>query len=299
MRLWLVLSVSLTSLLLLGCESAADDDSAGDATDDDVADDDVADDDVADDDVADDDVADDDAADDDTANEVVDDNTCDEGATADTAMQFILADSDQRAIANLPWSIRDLDAATGEIGEEIAWGTTGPDGLVDVTLDCAAGWMVLHTSSTSHLDVHAFFRVMEVSNWPIVAMEESVAAMAIGIMISSTDEGVLAMYKLTSAGTGDLQQADSLRIDGSANLVPADASNALGMWLYDNAFLPTTAGIHFVSADLPDHGEVAEMVFDDDSTGVRTVLNAPIWSYDGSGSDEPGHHHITQICIVD
>jgi hypothetical protein len=219
----------------------------------------------------------------------VDDDTCDEGATATTALRFMIADTDEAALSGAVWSIRDVDATNGTLSETVvASGTTASDGYIDAVLDCADGWMLLEVAHSGNLTLHAYFLVYPVDDWQLVAMSESLASFAIGLSISSGDEGLLAVYKIHPDGTPDLQSDDSFTIDEGPNLVPSGADGNLGMWIYDGAYTSEMFDIWFVSADVPDAETVARLEYHDASSGLTTLLYAPIWSY-GSG----GAHHMT------
>ncbi len=226
----------------------------------------------------------------------VDDNTCDDGALAESAMQFLFSDTDESPIEGADWAIYDLDAATGLVdGSATASGVTGADGAIDATLDCADGWMLLEAQHPDHLTIHAFFQVYPVTGWTVVSMDELTATFAIGFGIASQDEGLLALYRVGTLGNPDMQGADSFTVDGGANLVPGGAANDLGMWIYDGASNLEMFGIWMVGADMPDHGAVGEMRYEDGASSEVTVVHAPVWSYDDGGSN----HHQTVLYVVD
>ena len=308
-RISVLLSIVALFALCVGCsgtdsdDDVADDDASDDdAADDDAADDDASDDDASDDDAADDDAADDDAADDDTAGDddtgggEVDDNTCDDGATSESVMQFLFQDTDETPLAGAQWAIHDLDAETGAVdASPVLTGVTAPDGLITVTLDCAYGWMLLEVSHSENLTVHAYIQVYPVTDWRVVTMAESTATFAIGLAISSPDEGLLALYKVGTLGNADMQGDDTFTVDGGPNLVPATASNNLGMWIFDGASNTEMFGIWMVGADLPQDQDVAALRYTDTSESAVTLLHAPIWSYDDGGSN----HNMTVLYVVD
>jgi len=309
MRISVLLSILALLALWVGCtgsvsdDDVADDDIADDdAADDDAADDDAADDDAADDDVADDDTSDDDVADDDTVGDddttggEVDDNTCDDGATSESVMQFLFQDTDEAPVAGAQWAIYDLDAHTGVLDASAVFtGVTATDGLINVTLDCAYGWMLLEVSHSANLTIHAYFQVFPVEDWVVVTMAESTATFAIGMAISSPSEGLLAVYKVGTLGNPDMQGDDSFTVDSGPNLVPASAANNLGMWIFDGASNMEMFGIWMIGADLPQAQDVAALRYHDASAASTTALNAPIWSYDDGGSN----HNMTVLYVVD
>jgi len=296
-RLAILLSVFAT-LLWAGCQGSVDDDDVADddVADDDVADDDASDDDASDDDTGDDDVADDDTGDDDTGGTEVDDNTCDDGATSTSAIEFQVTNTDDEALAGAQWAFYDLDAHTGVVdASPVLSGVTAPDGLVNVTLDCAMGWMLMEVSHSQYLTLHAYFQVFPVDEWRIVTMDESTATFAIGMAISAPDEGLLAVYKVGTLGNADLQGEDSFTVDGGANVIPAGATNDLGMWIFDGASNTEMYDIWMVGADLPQNQDVANLRYNDTSESEITELNAPIWSYDDGGNN----HNMTVLYVVD
>jgi len=314
MTLRTLLLWTLTALVVpwMGCtgeESVGDDDTTQGDDDDATADDDdaTADDDDAtpadDDDSAGDDddtVGDDDDTvgdDDDTVgDDDVDDNTCDDGAPSESAMQFVFTDTDENPLSGASWGIYDLDAATGMVdASPTASGVTAADGFIDATLDCADGWMLLEVSHPNYLTIHAYFQVFPVTGWVVVSMDEITAAFAIGFGISSADEGLLALYRIGTLGSPDMQGSDTFTVDGGADVVPAAAANDLGMWIFDGASNLEMFGIWMVGADMPDHGAVAEMRYEDGDTAEVTLLNAPVWSYDDGGSN----HNQTVLYVVD
>ena len=294
------LSICLTSALFLGCPGEAilqDDDDTGGADDDDSG---GGDDDTTpgdDDDSGDDDDTTGTGDDDDTGGSTdPDDNTCDEGATSSTSINFHVQNALLQPVDGAQWSIHDLDAFTGAIDPTVVEsGTTGPSGEIPVSLDCAHGWMMLETIHPDFLNQHAFFRVVAAPNWPIVLVEEALASTTIGLLISSPGEGVLGVYKATAFASPDLQGDDDFRIDGSSNLVPTGASNDLGMWVYDGALGIETAGIWHVDADVPDTHDVALLEYTDSSEGHATAVNAPIWSWDSGNTN----HDLTVLYVID
>ena len=210
-------------------------------------------------------------------------------------MQFVFTDTDENPLSGASWGIYDLDAYTGIVlATPTVTGVTTADGLIDAVLDCADGWMLLEVSHPDHLTIHAYFQVFPVTGWVVVSMDELTAVFAIGLGISSPDEGLLAVYKIGTLGSPDLQGADSFSVDGGANVVPGGAANDLGMWIFDGATTMEMFSIWMVGADMPDHGDVGELRYEDTSTGVVTVLNAPVWSYDDGGSN----HNQTVLYVA-
>ncbi len=258
-----------------------DDDASGD--DDTTGDDDTS---------GDDDTADDDATGDD---DQVDDNTCDEGASASTSMTFVLRDTSWTPLANASWQIRDLDAASGTLEPTaVADGLTGLDGSIAVSLDCADGWMVIETDKLGHVSHHAYFRVTPAPEWPLVVISETMAQ-SINVLISSGDEGVLGVYKAGTLGAPDLQAADTFSVDGGPDLVPTGAADDVGMWIYDGAYETELFDIWHVDADMPQGGEAGELRFEDASEGHVSLLHAPIWSWSDGGPS----HQLTVLYVVD
>jgi len=320
-RHWTIIVLSSLSLLAFGCaglveadddaadddaadddvadDDAADDDAADDdVADDDAADDDAADDDVADDDVADDDVGDDDVGDDDTAAALVDDNTCDEGATSSTAIHFMLFDTAVQPIANATLDFYDLDAATGTVDNTLIHSaTTDAAGSYTASLDCANGWMAMDVTHPDFITQHVYFRVLQSIYWPLVSVQENLADIVVGWYISDQQEGVLAVYKASTLGAADFQAADTATVDGSPNLVPATALNDYGMWIYDDAqsIVAQLGNVHFVDHDVPENGDPALLEYTDASEAHTTAVHAPIWSWD-SGA---GNHNVTVVYVVD
>ena len=311
---WMALSMGCTGEASVGDDDVAGDDDATGDDDDATGDDDDAtgddDDATGDDDTSadDDDTSGDDddtsGDDDDTAgddddtvgDDDVDDNTCDDGATSSSVMQFVFTDTDENPLSGATWGIYDLDAHTGMLdASPTASGVTVADGFIDATLDCANGWMLLEVAHPSYLTIHAYFQVFPVTGWVIVSMDEITAAFAIGWGISSSDEGLLALYRIGTLGNPDMQGSDSFTVDGGGNLVPAAAANDLGMWIYDGGSGLEMFGIWMVGADMPDHGAVAAMRYEDSGSGEVTLLNAPIWSYADGGAN----HNQTVLYVVD
>ncbi|MBT3224329.1 MAG: hypothetical protein HN348_35120, partial [Proteobacteria bacterium] len=203
----------------------------------------------------------------------VDDDTCDNGATAATAMHFIFSDTNDVPIVGATWAIRDLDANTGALSDVVTSGTTTSKGF-DATLDCADGWMLLEVSHDDYLDLHAYFLVYPVDDWTLAAMAESLAAYAINTSITSPKTGLLAAYKF-DMGNADLQGDDVFRINDGPNLVPPKASDNIGMWIFDGAFTSEMFSIWFVGGAVPGSEQVAKMKFVDQSEGTVTMINAP------------------------
>jgi hypothetical protein len=297
-------------LLIWGCPAeltgVLDDDDVSEDDDDDVADDDtVADDDDDDDTVADDDddtVADDDddtvADDDDTVASDVDDNTCDEGATATSAIHFMLFDSYAQPIQGATLTFHDLDAETGVVDPAVVHtGTTDAGGVYDATLDCAYGWMAMDVEHPDFITQHVYFRVLIAVYWPLASVATSMSDLIVGWFISDPTEGVLAVYKASTLGSPDFQGADTLSVDGSANLVPAAAANDFGVWMYDNAQTIVTelAGIHFADHDVPSAQAPAYIEYTDATESHTTVVNVPVWSWD-SGNTNPD---MSVVYVVD
>ena len=302
LRSFFAFPICLTLTLFLGCPGEAnlefDDDSAPSDDDDATAGDD--DDTTAGDD--DDTTAgdDDDATpgdDDDTTSPTdADGDTCDEGSTSSTAITFYVQSTFLQPVDGATWSIHDLDAFTGAVDQAtIESGTTGADGQISVSLDCAHGWMMLLTAQPDFVTQRTFFRVLATPVWPIILVEESLAATTVGLLIHGDDEGVLALYKATSLGSPDFQGVDTFTIDGDANLIPAGATNDLGMWVYDGALGIEVGNVWHVDADVPDHEAVALLEYTDDSEGHTTAVNAPIWSWDSGNSN----HELTAVYVID
>ena len=295
MRTPVVLSLSMCLVVpgFLGCRGGIllDDD------DDDVLEDDDA---TGDDDTTGDDDAtgdDDTTGDDDSTgdDDDVDDDTCDEGASASTPMTFVLRDTTWSPLGGAAWQIRDLDAETGALeNTPVAEGVTAGDGVISVSLDCADGWMVIETDKLGHVSHHAYFRVTPAPEWPLVVVSETLAQ-SINVLISSDDEGVLGVYKAGTLGAPDLQAADTFRVDGGPDLVPAGAADDVGMWIYDGAYETELFDIWHVDADMPQGGETAELRFEDASEGHVNLLNAPIWSWSDGGPS----HQLTVLYVVD
>ena len=317
-RNWTIIFFTAITLLASGCagllegdddtgdddtadDDAEDDDAADDdAADDDTAmpDDDAADDDAADDDVADDDAADDDVGDDDTASVEIDDNTCDEGATANTQIHFMLYDTSVQPIEGAVLDFYDLDAAAGVVDNTlIHTATTDAGGNYTVSLDCAHGWVAMDVTHPDFITQHIYFRVLQSIYWPLVSVQESLADIVVGWYISDQQEGVLAVYKASTLGAADFQAADTATVDGSPNLIPSTATNDFGMWIYDDAqsIVAQLGNVHFVDHDVPEDGDPALLEYTDSSEAHTTAVYAPVWSWD-SGS---GNHNVTVVYVVD
>jgi hypothetical protein len=302
MRAFFLTSICLNLALFLGCPGEAilqDDDDTGGADDDDSG---VGDDDDAtpgdDDDATPGDDDDTTAGDDDDTGGSTDpdDDTCDEGATSSTSITFYVQSTFLQPIEGLDWSIYDHDAFSGTVDQTvIESGTTGPDGQISVSLDCADGWMMLHTAHADFVTQRTFFRVLATPVWPIILVEETLAATTVGLLIDSDDEGVLALYKATSLGGPDFQGIDTFAIDSGSNLNPAGATNDLGMWIYAGALGIEVANVWHVNADVPDHGAVALLEYADDSENHTTAVHAPIWSWDSGNTN----HELTAVYVID
>lgn len=250
---------------------------------------------VADDDTADDDTADDDTAGDDDTDEEIDDNTCDEGASSATSVSFYVFNTWWQSLGGVEWSITDLDATTGVLdAAPVASGVTGEDGIIDVELDCADGWMMLETVREDYLCLHAYFRVAEAPYWPVVTVGTSITNTTVDWLISSDEAGMLGVYKASTFGSEDFQGDDRFTIDGGEDLVPASASNHTGMWIYDGALGNEMAGIWHVDAELAGGGQVVELSYDDISEGYVTRLKAPIWSWD----DGSVANNLTALYVI-
>jgi hypothetical protein len=123
---------------------------------------------------------------------------------------------------------------------------------------------------------------------------DALGEQAIAAHISDPTEGFLAVYHLTPEGTGDLQSEDGFTVDDGNDLVPWDATDNLGMWLFDGASGASSFGVWYVDADMPDQTAVAALRYEDASDGEVTLLNAPVWSWNGAGApDIPEGTHIT------
>ncbi len=301
-RSFFLASICLNLALFLGCPGEAilqDDDDTGGADDDDSG---FGDDDDAT--AGDDDDAtpgdDDDTTagdDDDTGGSTdPDDDTCDEGSSSSTAITFWIQNTFTQPLEGVAWAFYDHDPFSGAVDQtEVLSGTTGPNGQVSVSLDCADGWMMLVTTHPDFVTQRTFFRVVATPVWPIVLVEETFASTTVGLLLTSQDEGVLAVYSATSVGSPDLQGVDTFLIDGGTNLVPAGAANDLGMWIYSGALGIETASIWHVNTDVPDHGAVALLEYTDDSEIHTTAVNAPIWSWDSGNTN----HELTAVYVID
>ena len=271
LRIWLL----AIPLLFLGCVGVQaggtnDDDSAGD---DDTADDDTADDDSADD-------------DDSAGDEIVDDNSCDEGASSAQLIRFVFRNEEQASIVGAQWRVFDHDPTTGEVmGDVIDEGVTGEDGEADPSLDCAYGWMMLEVSAADYATRRDFFRVTAMAGGratvllSTLAMEES-----IGADIADPAGGFAVLVKRSTSNTPDLQGEDSCTIDGGAELIPWDAEDDNGLFIFDGAFGPPATGFALADQELPGSSTVVYLEYEDASSARTTGVNFPIWSY-SDGTD--------------
>ena len=262
-------------LLFLGCVGVQ----AGGTTDDDSA---------GDDDTADDDTSDDDSADDDDSagDEIVDDNTCDEGASSTQLIRFLIRSQDQVAIEGAQWRVFDHDPVTGEVmGDVIAEGVTEADGEADPTLDCDHGWMMFEVTADGHATRRDFFRVTALPGalatvlFSDLSMEET-----IGQGIGDPAGGFAGMLKRSTSNTPDMQGEDSCTIDGGAELIPWDAEDGNGLFIFDGAFGTPSAGFSLADQDLPGSGTVVYLEYEDVSSARTTGVNFPVWSY-SDGTD--------------
>ena len=106
---------------------------------------------------------------------------------------------------------------------------------------------------------------------------------------------MLGVYKAGTLGSPDLQAGDTFSVDGGADLVPAGATDDIGMWIYDGAYETELFDIWHVDADMPEAQEPALLRYEDASEGHDTVLNAPVWSWGDGGPS----HHLTVLYVVD
>jgi len=226
-------------------------------------------------------------ADTDADADIIDDNTCDDGATSATDMGFVLTDIYMTGISGATWEIHDLDAHTGAVSSTLlASGTTASDGSFQATLDCADGWVLLETSGAAHLALHAYILVSPVDDWQLVTVDTTTAFFALEMSMVSKEGGFLAAYKIGADAGKDLQAADTFTLDGGANLVPAGAKDDQGLWIFEGAGSTEMFDVWYAEGGVPGGGTVVYMSYTDDSEGTTTALYAPVWSYD-SGDTRP------------
>ncbi len=247
----------------------------------------------------DDDLGDDDSApgdDDDTTgdDDVVDDNTCDEGASSKQEVRFIFRDQVNTPIAGAAWQVFDLDAETGAVdGTAVAEGTTSEKGHALTTLDCAYGWMLMEISGEGYTTTHIFFRVNDQQAWPASVISTEYADEQVGVEIADPAVGFLALVKNSPEVGSDLQGEDSFTIDGGYELVPWDAEDDIGIWVFDGAFGVNYFGLWYVDYELPGDGTVVQIRYEDLSAKRVFLANLPVWSF--TAGDE---RHMTVVDIA-
>ncbi len=222
----------------------------------------------------------------------MDDSTCDEGATSETEMQFLVQNY-YGPLTDVDWCFTDVDAATGTLVGAETSGNTGETSEVNVTLDCANGWMLMDTVADQNVSYHLYFRVLPSVGWPIVLMPEQLAPHIIGASIADPSGGALEVYRIGMTGNPDLQAVDSLSIDGSPNLIPGDALDDLGLSIYDGNPGGEDYDIWGVDHPIPGNDGVIEVLYTDASEGRSFLLNVGVPSWEDAG----GAHHITAIAI--
>jgi len=259
---------------LLGCvgvqangQPPQDDDSApGD--DDDMGDDDSA-------------AGDDDSAGDD---DVVDDNTCDEDASSDQVVRFAIVRDQGGTVEGAQWQVFDMDPNTGEVMTDVvAEGETGADGYILATLDCAAGWMMVDVRHPDFVVLRVFFRVLDTPGRQTAMLSLESADEIVGANIASPDLGFLTVIKRTVEIASDLQGEDTCTIDDSSQLIPWDAEDDNGLWVFDGAFSQSLFGMWYADYELAGDGTVVYLRYEDLSSDHTTLINLPVWSYSDDG----------------
>jgi len=258
-------------LFFLGCVGVQ----AGGITDDDSAgDDDTTAPDDDDDSVGDDD----DSA---VGDEIVDDDTCDEGASSEQIVRFNVRTEDQLPFEGAQWRVFDHDPTTGEVMEDVvAEGVTGADGEADPVLDCAHGWMMLEVTAADHATRRDFFRVSTLPGARATVLMTTVSIEeAVGADIADPAGGFAVLIKRSTSNSADMQGDDSCTIDGGPELIPWDAENENGLFIFDGAFGLPTAGFALADEALPGSETVVYLEYEDVSNVKTTGLNFPVWSY--------------------
>ena len=253
--------------------SGDDDDSIGDDDDDSAAGDD------------DDTTGDDDA---------VDDNTCDEGASDEQQVRFIFRDEEGTPVEGATWRVFDLDAETGVVGgTAVDEGTTSGKGHALTTLDCAYGWMLMEFSAESFATSHVYFRVNDQQGWPNSVITAAYLDDQVGVDITAPEMGFMAVIKNSADVGPDLQGEDSCTIDGGYELIPWDAEDDIGIFVFDGAFATNYFGLWYVDYALPGAGNVVEFRYEDVSSERVLLAYLPVWSF-ADGDDR----HMTVVDIA-
>ena len=247
----------------------------------------------------DDDLGDDDSAagdDDDTTgdDDVVDDNTCDEGASSEQEIRFIFRDEVNTPVAGATWRVFDLDAETGAVDNTaVTEGTTSEKGHALTTVDCAYGWMLMELSAEGYATTHIFFRVNDQQAWPASVISSTYADDQVGVEITAPEMGFLALVKNSPEVGSDLQGEDSLTLDGGYEIIPWDAEDDIGLWIFDGAFGVNYFGLWYVDYELPGEGSVVQLRYEDVSAERVFLVNLPVWSF--ADGDE---RHVTVVDIT-
>ncbi len=276
----------LLSLAMIACTGCVGITATPDPQDDDSA---------ADDDTGDDDSA---ADDDDSAStdddDDVDDNSCDEGVDEEVVARFQLRDPSGASLVGAEVALHDLDAATGAVeADPIVEGVTDEEGAIVVNLSCEYGWLVMNSSHPDYPTAHLVFKLAAGTMWTMMVPDLASYSADVGDDIGAADSGILAVTKVGTDNMPDLQGEDEFRIDEGTQLVPYDAEDGVGMWIYDSAYGSALGGVWFVDYALPGGGTVVQARYDDTSAKAATVVYLPVYSY----TEGDGTLHITTLEI--